>query len=118
MAIIHRLLLYGKDANLQHIYFALSGLILGYFNYGFDILHTVFAIIFTFLTLVFLDGTLASVAVTFIFNMGYLLIGKVKVAQNPEKKKKLTKPCLYKVTVIPEQMTTILIGRCPSASWC
>lgn len=75
LAIIHRNFLYGTNKNLQHIYFIISGLALGFFNYGIDIVHTVDAVLFTFVLLKFSGGTEASVAISFIFNMGYLLLG-------------------------------------------
>ena len=34
LAVIHRWFLYGTSANKQHLYFILSGLVIGYFNFG------------------------------------------------------------------------------------
>ncbi|XP_018561683.1 lysophospholipid acyltransferase 5 isoform X1 [Anoplophora glabripennis] len=75
LALIYRKYVYGKDAYLQHIYFILTGFLLGYWNYGMDMFHCVFTIFFTYCTLLILKGTMLCVAVTFIFNMSYLLIG-------------------------------------------
>ncbi|KAJ8950775.1 hypothetical protein NQ318_011268 [Aromia moschata] len=75
LAFVHRKYLYGKDENLQHLFFTFSGLLLGYWNYGVDIFHCVFTIFFTYCTLLILKGAAVSVAVTFIFNLSYLLIG-------------------------------------------
>lgn len=60
----------------QHLFFLITGLALSYWNCGWETLHSVFAALFTYLTLMLLGGTAAGVAVTFLFNMGYLFIGK------------------------------------------
>ncbi|KAJ8976349.1 hypothetical protein NQ317_015220 [Molorchus minor] len=75
LALAHRKYIYGKDENLQHLFFITTGFILGYWNYGTDIFHCVFTILFTYCTLLILNGSALSVAVTFVFNMSYLLIG-------------------------------------------
>ncbi|XP_001604606.2 lysophospholipid acyltransferase 5 [Nasonia vitripennis] len=75
LALIHRRTLYGKSPTSQHYYFAACGLIIGFWNYGVDIMHSMAALTVTYLTLKALGGTLVSVILTFIFNMGYLLIG-------------------------------------------
>ncbi|GJQ83403.1 nes [Trypoxylus dichotomus] len=75
IALIHRKYLYGKEPNVQYLYFVLTGLGLGYFNYGNDVFHAVFAVAFTYMTLVLFGGSEIAVALIFIFNMGYLLTG-------------------------------------------
>ncbi|CAG9818687.1 unnamed protein product [Phaedon cochleariae] len=75
LALIHRKYVYGKEASLQHLFFILSGFSLGYWNYGRDMYHCVFTTFFTYCTLLLLNGTASAVAVTFIFNLGYLLTG-------------------------------------------
>lgn len=55
---------------------------MGYFNYGWDIFHTLIAVLFTYLTLVLTGGTPVSVAITFIFNMSYLLFGMFNIPCN------------------------------------
>ncbi|KAF5287340.1 hypothetical protein FQA39_LY15943 [Lamprigera yunnana] len=75
LAILHRKYIYGKDQNLQHISFIVGGLALGYFNYGLDVLHPVITMHITYITLLYLGGTALAVAIIFVFNMGYLLIG-------------------------------------------
>lgn len=75
IALIHRQYFYGKEANVQHIYFLLSGLGLGFFNYGFDILHPVLAVLVTYATVLLFNRSAVSVAITFVFNMTYLLMG-------------------------------------------
>ncbi|CAH1102115.1 unnamed protein product [Psylliodes chrysocephalus] len=75
LALIHRKFIYDKKPLLQHLYFIVTGFLLGFWNYGTDIFHCVFATLFTFGTLGILKGTTASVVVTFVFNLGYLLLG-------------------------------------------
>ncbi|KRT84759.1 hypothetical protein AMK59_1530, partial [Oryctes borbonicus] len=75
IALIHRKYLYGKEPNLQYLYFIFTGLGLGYFNYASDVFHSIFAVVFTYITLVLFGGSEIAVALTFIFNMGYLLTG-------------------------------------------
>ncbi|KAG5887089.1 hypothetical protein JTB14_018257 [Gonioctena quinquepunctata] len=75
LALLHRKYFYGKDASLQHLFFIMSGLSMGYWNYGSDMFHCVFTTFFTYCTLFILKGTDISVAITFVFNLAYLLIG-------------------------------------------
>ncbi|KAJ8921187.1 hypothetical protein NQ315_013659 [Exocentrus adspersus] len=82
LALIYRKYVCGKNENLQHLFFALSGFLLGYWNYGMDMLHCVFAIFFTYCTLLLLNGTITSVAITFVFNLSYLLIGYYYTSTN------------------------------------
>jgi lysophospholipid acyltransferase 5 len=53
----------------------ICGFLLGFWNYGWDIFHTVFAITVTYAVLLVVGGTALSVALVFIFNMTYLLLG-------------------------------------------
>lgn len=75
LSIIHRKFFYGKPAHIQHLYFIVTGLGIGYLNYGTEILHAVFAVVFSYLTMVVFRGNEICVAITFFFNMIYLLIG-------------------------------------------
>ncbi|XP_012263118.2 lysophospholipid acyltransferase 5 [Athalia rosae] len=75
LALIHRKALYGADSNLQHLFFIVSGTIIGYWNYDWDILHSAYALCFTYLTLRILGGTNLSLIITFAVNMMYLLVG-------------------------------------------
>ncbi|CAH0549779.1 unnamed protein product [Brassicogethes aeneus] len=77
LALIHRKYVYGKEANLQHLYFIFTGFALGYWNYGNEMFHNVLATFFTFCVLSVLQGTATSVAITFVFNLTYLLIGYI-----------------------------------------
>ncbi|XP_018318738.2 lysophospholipid acyltransferase 5 [Agrilus planipennis] len=82
LALIHRHYIYGKDAKLQHLYFILTGLMLGYLNYGIKIAHNVFTVIFVYLTFIILPGSLISLAIAFVFTMSYLLIGYFYTSTN------------------------------------
>lgn len=62
----------------QHVFFAASGLALIYWNCGFETGHLLFAALFTYLTLLVLGGRAAAVVVTLLFNMSYLLFGKLR----------------------------------------
>lgn len=78
LALIHRKFIYGKPPSAHHLFSILSGLLLGYWNYGLDIFHTVFAISLTYSALFILGGTTLSVAIIFIFNLSYLLLGNTQ----------------------------------------
>ncbi|KAL1464344.1 hypothetical protein WDU94_003999 [Cyamophila willieti] len=75
IALIHRHTLYGKNRVYQHLYFILTGLFLGYYNYGSDVIHHIITITTCYAVLYISPGSLFSVAFTFIFTMAYLLIG-------------------------------------------
>lgn len=76
LALVHRKCLYGKEKLMQHLFFLVSGFGLLYWNCGWEMFHLFFATLFTYVTLLLLGGTAAGVAVTFLFNMGYLLTGE------------------------------------------
>ncbi|KAI5748732.1 hypothetical protein M8J76_001524 [Diaphorina citri] len=75
IALIHRHTLYGKNKLLQHLYFIFTGLLLGYYNYGTDVIHHVITVTTCYAVLYLSPGSLLSVAFTFIFTMTYLLVG-------------------------------------------
>ncbi|GIY05172.1 lysophospholipid acyltransferase 5 [Caerostris darwini] len=75
LALIHRYFLFGKSASIQHLYFIICGLTLGTFNYGSDILHSVFCVLVMYFLLLTIGGTFKSVVVSFFFLMGYLIYG-------------------------------------------
>lgn len=82
IAQIHRTFIYGQNANIQHLYFLLSGLTLGFLNYGCDILHPLSAVLVTYATVLLFKRSALSVAITFVFNMTYLLMGYYYVGTN------------------------------------
>uniref|UniRef100_A0A1B6FRU6 Lysophospholipid acyltransferase 5 n=2 Tax=Cuerna arida TaxID=1464854 RepID=A0A1B6FRU6_9HEMI len=75
ISLFHRYNLYGKNQDLQHIYFAVCGLAIGIFNYGWDIFHTLATVIVVYIILKVAGGTLMSAVITLGFTMSYLLIG-------------------------------------------
>lgn len=75
IAIFYRKYIYGREKNIHHLFFICTGLLLGYLNYGSDILHPITAIAITYVLLAVLGGTSLAVACVFIFNMIYLSIG-------------------------------------------
>ncbi|KAK2183141.1 hypothetical protein NP493_318g04061 [Ridgeia piscesae] len=75
LAFFHRYFLYGKAQDLQHIYFVVTGLALGYFNFGPNVLHTAVNILIIYVLLRVNGGTVMSVVLSFIINMTYLLVG-------------------------------------------
>lgn len=75
LALFHRQYLFGKSANLQHIYFILTGFAIGYANYGLETFHSVFTVVVTYLTMVLFKGSNIMVGFSFVFNMLYLLVG-------------------------------------------
>ncbi|XP_050313529.1 lysophospholipid acyltransferase 5 [Anthonomus grandis grandis] len=75
LALIYRKFLYNQNEQIQCLYFFLSGLSLGLFNYGYGMFHCLFAILFTYLSIVILQATPLMVTVVFVFNFIYLLTG-------------------------------------------
>jgi lysophospholipid acyltransferase 5 len=75
LALVHRKFVYNKPPAVQHLFSIICGFSLGFWNYGWDIFHTVFAITVTYAVLLVVGGTALSVALVFIFNMTYLLLG-------------------------------------------
>jgi len=73
--LFYRKFLSNKDPNLQHVYFALTGLLLGAWVIGPGVVHSLYSIFFTYLVLLLGAGTLGSVVVSFSFNLCYLLVG-------------------------------------------
>lgn len=76
-AYIHRKYIYGREQNLQHLFFITAGVLLGFWNYGNQMFHCISTIIFTYIIILTVGGTIISVAIIFVFSLGYLLVGKV-----------------------------------------
>ena len=75
IALLHRYTLYGKNPVRQHLFFTTCGLLICYWNYGLNTLHSTATLCITYLILRLFGGTALSVAATFIFTMSYLLYG-------------------------------------------
>ncbi|GAB6019309.1 hypothetical protein CHUAL_000904 [Chamberlinius hualienensis] len=74
-AFLYRKFFFDRNANHQHLYFALSGIYLCYFNYGFDVLHIIGCILVLYILLVVKGGTRFSVGAAFLYFMVYLILG-------------------------------------------
>lgn len=77
VALLHRSYLRHRPACVQHIAFFLAGAWLGFFNFGYDVLHSVVCVLVQWLLLRVLAGSVTSVVVSFVFQMAYLIVGYV-----------------------------------------
>ncbi|XP_006815105.1 lysophospholipid acyltransferase 5-like [Saccoglossus kowalevskii] len=80
LAFFQRSFLHGKSATLHHAYFVICGLMLSYFNYGAESLHSASSVFINYLLIYFAGGTDISIIISFIFNMGYLVTGYIYTA--------------------------------------
>ncbi|CAN8004873.1 unnamed protein product, partial [Ixodes hexagonus] len=69
LALVHRNLFLSKNAVSQHLYFTICGVLLCCFNYGLDVYHSLLNILVVYAVLRVIGGTLASVALSFLFCM-------------------------------------------------
>lgn len=72
---VHRLAIKNLSCTMQHIYFALTGILTGYWFIGFDVFHNLAAVFGTYIILALLGGSMLSVILVLTFNVGYLLTG-------------------------------------------
>ncbi|XP_038044395.1 lysophospholipid acyltransferase 5-like [Patiria miniata] len=70
---ISRTYLHGQSPSVKHAYFIFWGLLLMFANFGYDVIHSAISIVVNYALLVTMGGTQLMVALSFIFNMGYLL---------------------------------------------
>nr|XP_018895702.1 PREDICTED: lysophospholipid acyltransferase 5 [Bemisia tabaci]XP_018895703.1 PREDICTED: lysophospholipid acyltransferase 5 [Bemisia tabaci] len=77
LAFVYQKYIKGRSQNEQSLYFFLTGLYLGYYNYGFDIIHCLVNVLFTYGVMLFVGPTRTSVALVFISTMVYLLYGYI-----------------------------------------
>jgi len=77
LMLLYRALISHRETNVQHLFFFLSGILAGQWVIGGDVVHSLYAVLATYLILVCAGGTLISVVVSFLFNFGYLLVGYV-----------------------------------------
>ncbi|XP_078486801.1 lysophospholipid acyltransferase 5-like [Ciona intestinalis] len=75
LALIHRLFPYKKYISLQYAYFTISSLCMLYWNYGFDVYHSLLSLSIQWLIFKVFAATSAMVGISFIFQMGYLVYG-------------------------------------------
>jgi len=75
LMLLYRALIAHRETNVQHLFFFLSGILAGQWVIGGDVVHSLYAVLATYLILLCAGGTLVSVVVSFLFNFGYLLVG-------------------------------------------
>ncbi|XP_052286227.1 lysophospholipid acyltransferase 5-like [Dreissena polymorpha] len=75
LAYVYRHFVYRNPPVVQHVFFILTGLAICYFNFGFDTIHSITNVVLIWLLLQICGGTKWSVAVGFVLNTGYLLMG-------------------------------------------
>jgi lysophospholipid acyltransferase 5 len=114
LAMCHRQLLYGRSANVQHVFFTACGLWLCYFNFGLHVIHSVANIIMTYLILVFTAGTQLSIVLAFLANMLYLCIGYYITMTDSYTIKWTTPHCVLTLRLIG-LVCDVYDGRIPSA---
>lgn len=72
----HKSGVFNLSKNLNHLFFAICGIIICYFNYGIEVYHSLIAIIASYIFIQFLGRSKYLIPVTFIFHMTHLLGGK------------------------------------------
>ncbi|KAL3861608.1 hypothetical protein ACJMK2_007633 [Sinanodonta woodiana] len=75
LGFVHRAVIHGKPSHVQHLYFTFCGLVISYFNFGWELLHPLINICSIWVLLLVAGGTKVSVGVAFTFNTGYLILG-------------------------------------------
>lgn len=73
-AIYHRFIV-NKEQKFHHLYFASTGILLCYFNYGNDVCHSFISVLITYFWSKYALNSQFFIIVNFIFHMSYLLIG-------------------------------------------
>ncbi|ELT92172.1 hypothetical protein CAPTEDRAFT_182891 [Capitella teleta] len=79
LAVIHRLVFYGQAPNVQHLFFTLASLAIGYFNFGWEIAHSFINIVLCHVLMRSLGGSLLCIVLAFTLNVMYLLVGYYSV---------------------------------------
>jgi len=77
LMLLYRRVVATQPTNIQHLYFFLTGLFAAQWVIGTDVVHSLYAILGTYLIVLCAGGTLLSVILSFIFNFGYLLVGYI-----------------------------------------
>ncbi|XP_033642606.1 lysophospholipid acyltransferase 5-like [Asterias rubens] len=80
LAYISRTFLHGQSPTIKHTYFTVCCLVLAYLNFGYDIIHSAISVLINYALLVTIGGTPLSVAISFTFNMSYLLTAYIYLA--------------------------------------
>ncbi|XP_042528406.1 lysophospholipid acyltransferase 5 [Dipodomys spectabilis] len=75
LALLHRHYLFYSDSYLIHLFHALTGLAIAYFNFGYQFYHSLLCVLLQFLILRLMGRTVTAVLTTFCVQMAYLLAG-------------------------------------------
>nr|XP_004610692.1 unnamed protein product [Sorex araneus] len=75
LALFYRRFLFYKDSYLIHLFHAASGLSIAYFNFGYQLCHSLLCVVLQFFILRLMGRTITAVLTTFFFQMAYLLAG-------------------------------------------
>ncbi|ESO10721.1 hypothetical protein HELRODRAFT_167215 [Helobdella robusta] len=75
LACIYRKYILAQSPMIQHLFFTFFGLGLCYFNFGTDVIHSIINVALIYVTLLTVGGSMLSVILAFVINMGYLCIG-------------------------------------------
>lgn len=74
LAILYRKKFYSQSKTINHLYILTTGFLIGLFNYGWLVYHSLSAVLVSYAFIVLFNGT-TLILTTFLFNMTYLLIG-------------------------------------------
>ncbi|XP_029437729.1 lysophospholipid acyltransferase 5 [Rhinatrema bivittatum] len=75
LALFERCCLFGKEAQFTYLFHIVTGLLLSYFNFGYQIYHFLLCVVLQFLILRLMGRTITAVLTSFSFQMIYLLGG-------------------------------------------
>lgn len=74
IALIHRIFLSGKSLTAQHLYFLLTGLSLGFYLFGTNLVHCIAAVILTFFIIKHCSSKYL-IPISWLTNLTYLCVG-------------------------------------------
>ncbi|XP_014206756.1 lysophospholipid acyltransferase 5 [Copidosoma floridanum] len=125
VALLHRKYFFGKNPQYQHYFFTACGFVIGFLNYDWNILHSLAALLGTYLVLKLYGGTSKSVIICFIYNLGYLLVGYYTTATDDYDIKWTLPQCVLTLRLIglafdvfdgrqPENKKPMALHQCPS----
>lgn len=100
LAFIYHAFFYRKNAVLQHVYFTFCGLSLAAFCYGWCFVHSLIAIVVSYLLLHIVGPSMIMVVLIFLFNMGYLLTSYVYYASGDYDVNWTTPQCILTLRLI------------------
>ncbi|XP_013184936.2 lysophospholipid acyltransferase 5 [Amyelois transitella] len=66
-----------SEKQFRNLYFILTGLDLAYYNFGFSLYHNLIPAVVIYLTTMFLKPGKLNAIVSFVFNLGYILVGYI-----------------------------------------